>query len=117
MSQVSSKLRRGTDGYFHYCPACKEAHRLPDSWQFNGNLEVPTFTPSFRHEGFITEKDSTGKWTGAWVRDGNGNTIPFVCHYIITNGQISYCGDCTHEMRGQVIPLPDLPDYLRDEQI
>lgn len=113
MGQVSSKLRRGVGGYFHWCPGCQEMHILPDSWNFNGNLEFPTFTPSFKHTGHqivVVE----GHWTGEWVRDANGNTIPSCCHYILTNGQLNYCGDCTHSLSGQSIPLPELPPHVRD---
>lgn len=114
MGQVSSKLRRGLGGYTHWCPACEESHPLPDSWRFDGNLESPTFTPSFKHEGILVEKDEQGRWTGDWVRDAAGKTIPFVCHYILTNGILNYCGDCTHSYAGKSIPLPDLPEHLRD---
>ena len=114
MGQVSSKLRRGAGGYFHWCPACEEMHHLPDSWQFNGNIESPTFSPSFKHEGVRVTKDANGEWTGDWVRDVNGHTIPYICHYILTNGILNYCGDCTHGLKGQAVPLPDLPEFYRD---
>lgn len=75
-------------GWYHWCPACQMRHRLPDQWKFDGNLERPTFTPSFKH--------SFGKGR--------------VCHYILTKGQLHYCSDCTHNMAGQVVPLPLLSD-------
>lgn len=114
MSQVSSRLRRVAGGYAHWCPGCEEIHRLPDGWEFDGNLEAPTFRPSFKHEGHITEKVD-GKWTGDWVRDGNGNLVPFVCHYVVTSGAIQYCADSTHSLAGKTIPMPVLPEHLRDE--
>ncbi len=114
MGQVSSKLRRGPDRYFHWCPGCEEMHPLPDSWQFNGNLENPTFTPSFLHSGLQLEKKD-GKWTGNWVRDAAGNTIPWTCHYVVTNGMIAYQADCSHSLKGQTIPMPPLPEELRDD--
>jgi hypothetical protein len=114
MGQVSTKLRRGKGMYFHWCPACDEMHPLPDSWQFDGNLESPTFTPSFRHGGY-RKHNVNGVWTKPfWERDASGNTIPSVCHYILTNGVLNYCGDCTHALKGQSISLPDLPDFVRD---
>ena len=112
--QVSNKLRRGTGAYFHWCPACQEMHILPDQWQFNGDLESPTFSPSFKHNGLKLVYDATGSWTGEWERDAAGNTIPFTCHYILTNGVLNYCGDCTHSLKRQSIPLPDLPEHVRD---
>lgn len=94
--QVSSKLRRATNGLMHWCPACEEMHPLPDSWSFDGNLESPTFTPSFKHGP---------------TNAGSNN----ICHYVLTAGVLNYCGDCTHAMAGQSIPLPELPVELRDE--
>jgi hypothetical protein len=89
-------------------------HPLPDSWKFNGDLENPTFTPSFRQSGFKRQwKD--GVWTGEWERDAAGHTIPFTCHYIVTNGMIAYQGDCTHSMKDQTIPMPPIPEGFTDD--
>jgi len=87
MSQVSSVLRRVEGGFAHWCPGCEELHRLPDSWTFDGNLESPTFTPSFKHE---------------WREH--------VCHYVLTSGVLNFCGDCTHALAGHAVPLPKLKD-------
>lgn len=116
MSQVSSKLRRLKGAYGHWCLGCGELHGLPDSWQFNGDLENPTFSPSFKHEGVETIKDANGEWTGEWKRDASGNTIPFICHYIVTNGNIAYCSDSSHDYAGKTIPMPELPPWLQDSQ-
>lgn len=70
-------------------------HPLPDGWTFNGNVEKPTFSPSFKHDW--KEKDT-----------------PKVCHYIVTDGRVAYCGDCTHSMSGQTIDMPDLPPRYQD---
>lgn len=89
-------------------------HILPDSWNFDGNLENPTFTPSFKHEG-IQRVFVDSKWNGEWKRDANGNTIPYVCHYVLTAGVLDFCGDSTHALVGKAIPLPVLPPGLTDE--
>jgi hypothetical protein len=114
MNQVSSKLRRQERGYAHWCPACKEMHGLPDGWKFDGNLENPTFTPSFKHTGVQAVKDSEGKWTGEWVKGPDGKALAWCCHYILTNGILNFCGDCTHEFAGKSIPLPPLPEWHTD---
>jgi hypothetical protein len=88
-------------------------HRLPDSWTFNGNVEKPTFTPSFKHSGIKTVQVD-GKWTGEWHRDAQGKPLDFVCHYILTDGVLHFCGDCSHAMAGQQVPLPELPSWLSD---
>ncbi len=98
MGQVSAVLRRLDGGYGHWCPGCKEMHRIPDSWAFDGNLEVPTFTPSVHISANYTEE-----WGG-----------PYCCHYFLTAGQLHFCGDCTHELKNQVVQLPVLPAGLTD---
>ena len=113
MGQVSSKLRRGHDCFFHWCPACEEMHPLPDSWTFDGDLENPTFHPSFRHTGLKTVKVD-GEWTGDWVRDADGKTIPLVCHYNLIAGKLQFCNDCTHSFGTKEVDLPQLPEWLKD---
>lgn len=83
-------LRRAAEegGYFHWCPACEGLHRLPDTWTFDGNLERPSFQPSFHH------------------RRGNGR----VCHYVLTAGVLHFQADCTHALAGQSVPLPPIPE-------
>ena len=113
MGQVSSTLRRSTGGYLHWCPGCEEMHQLPDSWAFDGNLESPTFSPSFKHSG-LKRICVDGKWTGAWERDENNNTVLSICHYILTAGVLNFCGDCTHGLANKQISLPKLPEGLTD---
>lgn len=128
MAQLGTKLRRigrldgsTAGGLAHWCPACDEMHAFAldgknasgAGWTWNGDDKNPTFTPSMKITGKQTVKVD-GKWTGDWVRDANGNAIDYCCHYILTAGVINYCGDCTHAMKGQSVPLPDLPARLRD---
>jgi hypothetical protein len=93
------------------CPACDKPHVIRDraakdktkaSWDFNGNRDRPTFTPSLKlcHDGFIA-KDADANET---------NVPPFVCHSVITDGMIAYQNDCTHAMAGQTVELPDLKE-------
>lgn len=83
--------------------------------EFQGNLESPTFHPSFKHSGLRIVHDAKGKWTGEWVRDGKGNPVKFVCHYNLTKGMLQFHGDSTHAMAGKTIALPPLPAFLCDE--
>jgi len=115
MGQVSKTLRRIEGGYAHWCPGCQEMHKLPDSWTFDGNVNSPSFSPSFKHEG-IKRVFVDGKWSGEWVRDSSGNTVPFICHYILTSGVLNFCGDSTHSVAGEAVPVPELPDGLTDGQ-
>ena len=111
--QVSARLRRAAGAYIHWCPGCGEAHGLPDAWTFNGNVESPTFAPSLLHRG-LKRVFAGGKWTGEWERDA-GNTVDFVCHYFLTDGQLHFCGDSTHAMAGMTVTLPPLPGWLMDD--
>ena len=89
-------------------------HPLPDGWNFDGNLESPSFRPSFKHSGLkVVIVD--GKRTGEWVHDAAGNTVPSICHYFVTAGQLQFCGDSTHALAGKTVPMPDLPEELTDE--
>lgn len=98
--------------YFHWCPACLELHPLPDvGWTFDGNLEQPTFTPSFKHSG-KRHVLVDGEWSGEYVRDAAGNALDDVCHYVLTAGILNFAADCTHAMAGQSVPLPALPAEL-----
>jgi len=91
-------------GYAIFCPACGHGHtfRIASDqwyagqvWQFNGDFEKPTFTPS------LVNKSTYGE-----------DHQPRRCHLIITDGKITYCDDCTHAMAGKTIDLLPFPgDY------
>ncbi len=116
MGQINYKLRRVENGIAHWCPGCEEIHILPASWYFDGNLEAPTFRPSFKHSG-IQRVFVDGKWTGEWKRDVAGNTIPYICHYNVVAGKLQFCADSTHALAGKEVPIPDLPPGLTDEEL
>jgi hypothetical protein len=84
---------RGGKRYWFWCPGCKCHHYftvgVPNwpSWQFNGNLEKPTVEPSI-------------------FCDPHGDRK---CHLFIRDGMIQYGADCWHELKGQTIPLPEIP--------
>jgi len=85
----------------HWCPMCRELHVIAVAqpnpskarWTFDGNLMRPTFSPSIN--------ECTGPFPDGRIE---------VCHYFLRAGVIEYCGDCTHEGRGQHIPLPPIPE-------
>ena len=77
-----------------FCPGCKCMHRVdvgPPSrnpnWTFSGTEECPTFSPS------ILYSQST-----------------HCCHFYVQAGCIKFGMDCTHELRGQTVPVGDLPE-------
>jgi len=80
-----------------FCPGCKIAHALEVEnkergvWQWNESDVVPSFSPSLL------------------VTGGE-----FKCHSYITNGNIRFLSDSTHELSGQTVPLPPLPEWLAE---
>lgn len=80
--------------FVFYCPGCKCDHGVWTSkqnskgaiWSFNGNKDCPTVTPSILI---------------------SNNEMKYCCHSFITDGKIQYLDDCTHELAGQTIELPD----------
>lgn len=105
--------------YFH-CPGCDGSHavvvRHPQGshcWGYNENENKPTFTPSI----LVNSTDFTEKGERdyqAWADAGYPNpapeyfeTKPSVCHSFVTDGRIQFLDDCTHELKGQTVDLPD----------
>lgn len=98
-------------GYNIYCPGCKRVHSistkrgyLKSHWLFNGNEQAPSFTPSILvqyscPEGFSSNHPAPRDWTGPMVNH--------VCHSFIKDGMFQFLGDCTHELRGQTVPIPE----------
>lgn len=90
-SILSKKIQLFVDIPVHWCPGCKMLHPIyvfkptvkGHRWTWDGNVEYPTFQPSFHLIG--------------------------VCHYFIRAGKIEYLHDCTHDLAGQTIDLPDIP--------
>ena len=88
------------------CPGCKWSHVIDDSWEFNGDLEHPTFSPSYLawndpNPNALPEYDPDGRY-----RNG------FRCHSFIREGRIEFLSDCTHELAGQTVDLPEVGDGL-----
>ncbi|WP_269494193.1 DUF6527 family protein [Acinetobacter baumannii] len=93
--KVSKVLLESNGIYFIECPGCKCWHALhvgPQHkirWNFDGNLEKPTFSPSLM------------------VNAGERSQ----CHSFISNGQIQFLADCHHSLAGQTVDLPEVKDF------
>jgi hypothetical protein len=94
------------------CPACREidiekgydahgdvagVHEVPFTgattvWQFDGNVERPTLSPSL-----------------LLTYEGGEPSRRFVCHTFVNGGRIQYLADCTHRFAGQTVDLPEFP--------
>lgn len=97
MKLLSAKLMEATTGQvFHWCPGCQELHavyvdptKFPVTWSWNGSVDKPTFRPSIRVRGGFNEK---------------------TCHYFVNEGMLEFLSDCHHELKGQKVPMPDIPE-------
>ncbi|MEL6485869.1 MAG: DUF6527 family protein [Pseudomonadota bacterium] len=103
-----------------WCPGCKELHQIPVgpqrrpgvAWGYNGDPEKPTFTPSL----LVRSGHYAPGWNGpeCWCTDREDGEDwgfgCFVCHTFVTDGHIQFLGDCTHELAGQTVPLPPIPE-------
>jgi hypothetical protein len=124
MAAISRKLRNDDHhGLTYYCQGCDSAHRIEvgnGRWTWNGDAEKPTFSPSVKVTG--TKMTAKGKADyQSWLASGHPKrTEPFesspsICHTFITDGKVQFLSDCTHELAGQTLDLPDLPDWLQGE--
>lgn len=97
----------------HHVP---EANRQPEGgWTSNQNYDALTLTPSVKVTGKRIVTDADGRWTGEWERDPkSGEPLDQVCHLYVTNGRLIFLSDCTHDLRGQTVDIPDLPPHHRD---
>ena len=85
---AKGKLRIVNQGHAAYCSGCEEYHIIYNSWQFNGDYDRPTFSPSLLVNGY-SEKHQQD----------------YTCHSFITDGNWQYLSDCSHDLKGQVAPL------------
>jgi hypothetical protein len=83
-------------------------------WQYNGNPEKPTFSPSLmvRSGHYAGGHKSGDDCYCTWeARYGSPPPHPCtICHSVVTDGRIAFCSDSTHALAGQTVDLPDFPD-------
>lgn len=93
-----------------WCPGCNEMHVVSSGWSFNGNYDRPTFTPSVLvTNGHYSTKHKPGEscWCTYNAEHPEAPTS-FTCercHSFVTDGQIQFLSDCTHELAGKTVSL------------
>lgn len=100
------------------CPGCKQWHAVRCNtntgvtWSWNQDNDKPTFSPSILVKGSkLTDKGS--KDMEEWIKNGypkqnkKFDSVNTICHSFITNGEIQFLDDCTHELKGQTVELPE----------
>lgn len=71
----------------------RDGHPRGCVWTWNGSTDAPTLRPSVRRR-----------------RDfGDSAMPPIICHSWVSDGCAQFLDDSTHEMRGQTVPLLDVP--------
>lgn len=110
---MSARVRRNNDGYAISCPGCGEDHYIGPSWGFNGDFERPTFSPSLLVRcGHYADPNHPCWCTHNAERVSNGQEESgfkcFRCHSFITDGKISFLSDCTHDLAGKEVDLPEV---------
>lgn len=107
-----SRLLRNGDSAMFWCPGCNHIHMISDSWQITGTDDAPTIGPSvlvYSHGKFIDDS-----LDGEALFDSSNRTSTPRCHSFVTDGMIAFLGDSTHELVGQTVPLPELPEWLEE---
>lgn len=95
-TNVMAAVANSPHAFLFMCPGCHKAHSIRTDpakspcWQFNGDMVKPTIRASV----LVYEH-----------RNDSGYHQPR-CHSFVTDGQIKFLGDCTHDLKGQTVPLP-----------
>ena len=86
-----------------YCPGCKCHHGIstipPTAWDWNGSVDKPTFSPSLR----VQQGPKCDPVSGLAIPGEVGR----ICHSFVKDGMIQYLCDCTHELAGKIVEIPD----------
>lgn len=90
--QKITPQHKGHVYYIFMCPGCNSPHTFNDTWQFNGDIEKPTVSPSL----LVTYPPDSA------LKDR--------CHSFIKDGMIQFLNDCTHELKGQTVELPEIKE-------
>jgi len=101
-----AKLHRSGDRWLFECPGCGCAHFINERWTFNGDVDKPTISPSILVTGRQSPTDEQVKRIMAG-EDLCSELSHTRCHSFVTDGRIRFLDDCTHELKGQTVDLPD----------
>lgn len=112
MGALSPVLRNAEGGrVLFWCPGCDGPHAVwiegPGAvWSWDKDVLRPTFAPSIlvSYNGPDAGRD----------RPGGGKAPPARCHSFVRGGQILFCGDSTHALAGQTVPLPEWPKEYQE---
>ena len=110
------KVRETSDGkYIFFCPGCRCGHYFKTTppepqWTFNGDMEKPTVRASILVRGVVYPSGGSFPTDEEHARIMGGEKMGMtktVCHSFVTDGMIQFMDDCTHELKGKIVPLED----------
>jgi hypothetical protein len=99
-------IRKNDNGqHVFFCPGCKCGHYIDSGWQFNGDYEKPTISPSVLVKSVELPEKLSIDWKDVPLGTRHPEAKDTVCHSFINAGQIQFLDDCTHALKGQTVPL------------
>jgi hypothetical protein len=99
-----------------YCPGCEGYHGVwtkdrvdvGPKWDFDGNMEQPTFSPSLLIQYDMWTPPVTSENIEEWkVNPWEQKPVKHICHTFIKAGKIQFLSDCTHHLAGQTVDMVD----------
>lgn len=117
LRKVDHQPGDGHADYIFWCPACKCGHGVwitgPNSvthatWTWNGSMDKPTFQPSLKITRNMWDPPVTPENREEYKKNPWPQTQKeHICHVVVTDGRLNFCGDCTHELAGKSVPMED----------
>jgi hypothetical protein len=108
---VAKVIKSNSGVLYIECPGCGNRHTIGSGWNWNGDYERPTITPSILvRTGHYIPKHQGSCWC-TYNAEHPDDLYPyecFLCHSFVTDGRIQFLGDCTHVLAGQTVELPDI---------
>lgn len=101
-TRLSKILAKSNGNIFFECPACEAPHGVNCGgghgpvWSWDGDVNKPTFSPSV-----------LVSYTQYLTPEKNDNKKEHVCHSFVRGGRIEYLSDCTHELAGKAVDIPE----------
>ena len=82
------------------CPGCHALHQIQTpGWMWNQSLDKPTFRPSVLVT-YPANPDAIEEFR-EWRTERR-------CHSFITDGRVQFLSDCTHQLAGKTVDLPEI---------
>lgn len=112
------KITEKNESVSFVCPGCHTKHTIPvgsqsGAWTYNKNPESPTLSPSILVTSghYVAGHDPRGCWctyNATHPEEADPDFQCGRCHSYVTNGQIQFLSDCSHELAGKTVSLPDV---------